>query len=184
MRMGEERRERGVSSGVRNKLQVVGGGTGFNDRELQVMAGNAPYLTPPPHLIPSREITPCCIPVNIFLSPRRAPLFRIARRPETPIFTLCSSDRIITLPGHNFAGGDNVPLGLHAYALERDCEGSSQGLNLFARFASLSSVSSPISDRSYRVNFGNKQFLSNSRGERVIRGLIKSVLFFFFFVRF
>lgn len=37
----------------------------FNDRELQVMASNAAYLTPPPYPITRNNL---CVPVNIFLS--------------------------------------------------------------------------------------------------------------------
>lgn len=37
----------------------------FNDRELQVMASNAAYLTPPPYPIARNNL---CVPVNIFLS--------------------------------------------------------------------------------------------------------------------
>jgi len=37
----------------------------LNDRELQVMASNAAYLTPPPYPITRNNL---CVPVNIFLS--------------------------------------------------------------------------------------------------------------------
>lgn len=37
----------------------------FNDRELQVMASNAAYLTPPPYPITRNNLR---VPVNIFLS--------------------------------------------------------------------------------------------------------------------
>lgn len=37
----------------------------FNDRELQVMASNAAYLTPPSYPITRNNL---CVPVNIFLS--------------------------------------------------------------------------------------------------------------------
>lgn len=55
---------------ARNKLQERGEQGWrtvgmFNDRELQVMASNAAYLTPPPYPIARNNL---CVPVNIFLS--------------------------------------------------------------------------------------------------------------------
>lgn len=111
----------------------------FNDRELQVMAGNAPYLTPPPHLIPSHEITPAASPL-IFSYRRRAPLFRLTSH--------CTSTRdsylhtLLVRPNYYASRtqfrpceeGDNVPLGLHAYALRTRLRGmglSRSSMNLF-----------------------------------------------------
>lgn len=55
----------------------------FNDRELQVMASNAAYLTPPPYPITRNNL---CVPVNIFLSS----LAKAIRR-ETGLGNKCES---------------------------------------------------------------------------------------------
>lgn len=60
-----------TSLGMRGTNCRKGGGQGwrtvgmFNDRELQVMASNAAYLTPPPYPIARNNL---CVPVSIFLS--------------------------------------------------------------------------------------------------------------------
>ena len=171
--------ERSLQRG-RNKLQRgMGGGVGtvgtFNDRELQVMAGNAPYLTPPPHLIPSHEITPAASPL-IFSYRRRAPLFRLTSH--------CTSTRdsylrtLLVRPNYYASRtqfrpcqgeeGDNVPLGLHAYALRL------RGMGSKHEFIPVSTRCLPVSFRTFRIIL--HQFWKFNSLERCIINIINRMI--------
>jgi len=69
----------------------------FNDRELQVMASNAAYLTPPPYPITRNNL---CVPVNIFLSSlakvftRHETVLNRANNKREPLYVFIRSTRI------------------------------------------------------------------------------------------
>lgn len=118
----------------------MGGGVGtvgtFNDRELQVMAGNAPYLTPPSPY-PIARNNPCCIPVNIFLSPARASLSPyvalhvdprlLSSHSARPTELLRFQDTISPVLG----GGGGITSHLVCTRTPWDCEGWARSMNLF-----------------------------------------------------
>lgn len=133
----------------KKQIAGMGGGIGtvgtFNDGELQVMGGNAPYLTP--HLIPSHEITPAASPL-IFSYRRRAPLFRLTSH--------CTSTRdsylrtLLVRPNYYASRTQfRARRGITSHLVctrtpwGRDCEGWASHARawIYSRFASLSSVS-------------------------------------------